>query len=340
MPLRPFAIVALVLCLLAGGRASADAPEPPLTPLCGAEADEDTFCVPAEDFARWVAADDLVLLHREPTAQGVGGSQKLVLRARTEDEDVVFQAKWKHVPPGLQRFNNVPRKELAAQAVARLVLPPGRHAVPPTELVCLPKGRGLHGRIRGLDCSLGVLSLWLHNVAQGDFWDAAAWAEDGDYRRAIADFNLATYLIDHRDSREANFLMSADPDRPRMLTVDNGLAFSGFRNTLAFFRFVRFPFEADYRDVQVPGFAVEHIDALQGITRADLDRLAVVRQYEVRDGDLVRVLPTAPLRPARGAAYRDGVIQLGLTTAEIDRLEKRIKTLIARLESGELETFQ
>ena len=333
-----YALLPLLLALVVTPSRADLAVTPPST-FCGVGATDDTFCVPELEFQQWITDDELEILDVERTAQGVSGAKKILMRAPWKDTHVLFHVKWKKLPLGRDRFNNSPRRELAAQAIAEMVLPPGRTVVPPTAVRCMPEGEHLGGDLPGLDCEAGLISLWLHNVTQGDYYDADRWARDPDFRDAMADFNLLTYLIDHRDSRDANFLKSTDPENPRILSIDNGLAFSGFRNTQGFFRFARMDFEADYRDYRVPGISQEHVDALRALTRDDLDSLAVVKQFEVLEGDLVPVPPTEPIRPARGHARKDDVLQFGLSTREIDSLEERIAALLLRVDAGTLETY-
>jgi hypothetical protein len=40
-----------------------------------------------------------------------------------------------------------------------------------------------------------------------------------------------------------------------------------------------------------------------------------------------------------GAKYKDGTVQFGLTTSEIDDLWQRIQTLIAEVDSGSIKVF-
>ena len=74
-------------------------------------------------------------------------------------------------------------------------------------------------------CVFGLLSGCLSNVEQPvRVFDRARLASDPVYRQRFAALNLLHYLIDHRDARSNNFLMSKNPDDPRIYSIDNGIA--------------------------------------------------------------------------------------------------------------------
>ena len=57
------------------------------------------------------------------------------------------------------------------------------------------------------------------------------------------------------------------------------------------------------------------------------------------DGELVRVEPSENLRERRGVRQEDGVIQIGLTDAEIDDVWDRIEAFLSRVNRGRFSTF-
>ena len=76
------------------------------------------------------------------------------------------------------------------------------------------------------------------------------------------------------------------------------------------------------------------------VTREDLDKsLRVVAQFEMKDGFLMLVEPTEKLDKKKGVCRSDKIVQFGLTDREIGGLERRLKKLLERVESGKIKTF-
>ncbi len=163
--------------------------------------------------------------------------------------------------------------------------------------------------------------------------DRARFARDPCYRTTIANLNLLTYLIDHRDDAKAsNFLVSRGPPPPRAFSVDNGEAFSGLRPLRGWL--VR-----SWSRLLVPALPAEAVERLRRMGRAQLARLAVVAQLELRDGRLRPVAPGPPFDAAHGVRRRGELIQLGLTAPEIDGIGKRAAALVAQVDSGRIGQF-
>jgi hypothetical protein len=280
------------------------------------------------------------ILNVRVTKSGFSRPKVVHLRFAGEgpDRQTVIRAKWKAAPPGGEGFNNRPPRELAAYQVQELFLEPSEYVVPPTVGRCIPveKHRGKIAdrapTFAGTRCVFGVMAYWLQNVTDEDARDMDRFRRDGAYRASLAHLNLLTHLIDHRDSRGANFLRSTDPRRPRVFAVDNGLAFGGFKNPLTIFM-------EDWSKIRVPALPRAQIEKLRGVRRDDLDRLAVVAQYENREGMLVTVPPTEPLAEDEGVRAAGSIVQLGLTRREIDGIEARLRRLLERVDSGEIELF-
>jgi hypothetical protein len=229
---------------------------------------------------------------------------------------------------------------MAAYEFQKLFLEPHEYVVPPTVLACVPVAQHIAEisdappTFPGTHCVFGVMAYWLENVTAEQARDLDRFERDAAYRASLADLNLVTHLIDQRDSREANFLRSTDPDRPRVFSVDNGLAFGGFKNPFAVMGFI-----PDWAQIQVSALPRGHVDRLRRITRADLDRLAVVAQFEIRDGLLVHVPAGEPGPPDEGVRVDGNTVQLGLTREEIDGVEERLRHLLERVDRGEIELF-
>jgi hypothetical protein len=210
--------------------------------------------------------------------------------------------------------------------------------VPPTVGSCIPLEE--HRRricdaaptFADTRCVFGVMAYWLQNVTDEGARDLDRFRRDEGYRASLARLNLLTYLIDHGDSRGANFLRSTDPGRPRVFSVDNGLAFGGFRNPFTIFM-------ADWSKIRVPALPRAQIERLRAVTRRDLDRLGVVAQYENRDGVLVAVPPTSALAEDDAVRLSGSIVQLGLTREEIGGIAARLRRLLERVDAGEIGLF-
>ena len=185
----------------------------------------------------------------------------------------------------------------------------------------------------GVPCVYGVLSYWLTNVSPEGVFDAARFDSDPKYRQSVANMNLLTYLVDHRDTRPSNFLISTDKAHPRTFAVDNGLAFSGFRNPLFMFT------KTNWARIIVPELPREQLERLRKLTRQDLDTLLTVAQYSVTPEGLVEVPPTAASSDSSGVRRDGDVIQLGLTRKEVDGVAARLKKLLERVDSGKIQVF-
>ena len=250
----------------------------------------------------------------------------------------MIKAKWKTSKKGGHGFNNEPRKELATYRFQSLFLEPEESVVPPTVGRCIPiatfreKVVPADETFAGVPCVYGVLSYWLTNVSPDGVWDEPRFNTDPAYRQSVANLNLLTYLIDHRDTRRSNFLVSTDPKRPRTFAVDNGLAFSGFRNPIAWFK-------KGWHDIIVPALPKKQIEKLRHLNRSDLDRLLTVAQYSVKADGLVEVPATQALAEDEGVRRRGDVIQFGLTRREVDSVESRLKALIEKVDRGKIKTF-
>ena len=255
------------------------------------------------------------------------------------EADVEFDAKWKEVPGRLDGFNNSPRKELATYAFQRVFLTPEDYVVPASTVRCVPleSYRERHPlaspTVKGTQCALGVLSVWMQDVTVPEvLYDEDRFLSDPQYAYFMSNLNLLTYLIDHRDGRGGNFLVSKDDGRRQVFAVDNGISFGP---GVIFNYFV-----PNWTDLRVAAVRKESIDRLREVRRADLDFLAVVAQLAIdEDGVLRSTPPGAPFDPDSGARERAGSLQFGLTTSEIDGVYARIQKLIQAVDAGHLPVF-
>jgi hypothetical protein len=276
-------------------------------------------------------------LEQRRTAAGATGAERVTawvpLLGRT------LNLKWKRAPSrDLDGIDNSPRKEIAAYQVQRWFLDPEDYVVPPTAGRCVPLAveRRIHPNAQpnlpGVRCVFGVYALWLSDVRTADrLYDPERFYREASYARRLADYNLFTYLIDDRDTREANVLISTDPAERRVYAIDNGVAFDPrFYNVFA----------DGWRRIRVPALPRETIARLRRVTRAQVDHLAVVAEFtRDRDGVLRAVRPGPPLDAERAVYFRNGVLQLGLDRREREGVWDRIQDLLRRVDAGALPVF-
>lgn len=267
---------------------------------------------------------------------GVTGAKKLTLYFPGTKREL--KVKWKPVPPRGDGWNNSPRRELAAYELQKWFLDPEDFVVPTTVARCIPLDvyapvdPAAQPNVGSFPCVLGVLSIWLSNVTVPDeLYDVERFADDPKYARHIASFNMLTYLVAHKDGRTGNFLTSSDETDRRVFAVDNGISFGGMVHNW----FVR-----NWHKIRVAGLRKEHVDRLRGLDRRALDQLSVVAQlHPDANGILRSVEPTASVHPTKGVYIADDVVQLGLTSGQLEDLHDRIVVLVADVDRGVVPTF-
>jgi hypothetical protein len=337
---RPVWILSVILSFAGCAAKMAQPAEMPLTPsakLCDdPKLAPKQFCLP-EQAGTMLSTGKFEILEVRKPSSGLGGAQVFFLKY--PGENLVIKAKWKTSKQGGHGFNNEPRKEIASYAIQSLFLKPDEFVVPPTIGRCIPmatfqeKVTPVEETFAGVPCVFGILSYWLTNVTADKVFDEARFNADPEYRKSVANLNLLTYLIDHRDTRPSNFLVSNDPKHPRTFAVDNGLAFSGFRNPLALFT------KTNWAHIIVPSLPKEKLERLRHLTRRDFDTLLTVAQYSVTADGLVEVPVTAALSETNGVRREGDVIQFGLTRSEVDSVESRVKDLLEKVDRGKIKVF-
>lgn len=280
--------------------------------------------------------DPLRVLSTEYAGRGITGARRVELvvgRARRR-----LAAKWKPAPRRLDLVNNSPRKEVAAYEVQKLFLAPRDFVVPTARLRCLRPAEYAGRRrirpvtVRGTDCEIGVLSLWLDGVTlPAPLLDRDRFKRDLRYAERVADFNLAMYLIEHADGRRGNFLVAERGLPPRIFSVDNGVAFGGF-----FYNW----FVPNWKKLRVPALRRESVERLRAVRRGDVGRLGVVAQLEVdARRHFVAVDPGPNLDPRLGVRFEGRTIQFGLAEDEIEALWQRIEHLLEDVDRGRVAVF-
>jgi hypothetical protein len=247
-----------------------------------------------------------------------------------------FRVKLRKAMPGADSFNNMPRYDLAAYELQKLLLDPADWVVPPTALRMIPAPdlkpyAVVEPTFAKSDDVLSVVQYWLKDIKViEDVYDPAHFASDPVYAKHIGQLNVFTYLIGHRDSNAGNFLISKETEGARVYSVDNGVAFLA-------------P-EADrgelWRDLRVDRLPAATVERLRQITKETLtSKLSVVAQWQLRDGHYVPVAPGPNIKAYRGVREKDGVVQMGLTTIEISSVWRHCRDLVEQLDEGKIKTF-
>jgi hypothetical protein len=291
--------------------------------------------LPPDELARLLQSASFELREMKRAEAGVMGVSKA--KAYFPSRHRELAVKWAPAPPKTaDAWNASPRKETAAFAVQRWFLDPDDWVVPPTAMRCVPLAAysrlapNMPATIEGTQCELGLLAVWLDHVKPAEvILDADRFQHDRTYATHVADFNLFTYLVEHRDGRGGNILVSEDGER--IYAVDNGIAFGNL---------VWNYFVTNWDVLRVPGLRRAAIDRLRRVTPRDIDALMVVAELRAdRAGVLQPVTPTAPIDPSQGVRVRDGRVQLGLTADEARAVGDRLKQLLARVDAGEIPLF-
>jgi hypothetical protein len=248
-----------------------------------------------------------------------------------------MEVKLAKAPPGGEAFNNQPRYEIAAYALQKLFLDEPDYVVPPTvarmvdlehyQRITTTAGEPTFSDARSV---LLVLQYWTLDVTSKGVFDKKRAEQDTAYARHLGDLNVLTFLIRQRDANAGNILISADSLHPRLFSVDNGVAFDSPASNRG----------TEWSTLRVKRVGQATAARLQRMRSEDLvEALAVIAQFERRDGQYVRVARTANLDPNRGVRRKGDVLQLGLTAAEIDGVRQRLEWLVGRLKSGRLTAF-
>lgn len=341
-----------LLAALVGCGGSAPEPAVALTPpttMCAGDAPASSCRNPAEVEELLARAPLEVLAADDPPA-GKQDAKVLTLRATTPRGPVVFRAKWRAASSAHQL--NSPRKEVAAHAVQKLILPPNEWVVPPAASRCLPV-EVVRARIDptekpsfdGARCVLGFLSYWLEDARGLDAaedqgvldeetpLDPETTRRSPTFRRSVADVNLMAHLISHGDSHPEQFVVTGTRRAPSVRLVDNTIAFTPYVNP-------SLGEEWDWSKLQVPAVRKATIDRLRALRPEDLERLLVIEQHARRDGMLVAEPPgAAPPESPGGIAWVGDRLQIGLTRDELALLRTMVGSVLERVDSGRLPTF-
>jgi hypothetical protein len=308
----------------------------------GAYAQDRNITLPVTELERMLQSDPMHIVKAEisrPKAKG-----DITLKA-----DVAFagrppmRVKVRKAEPGADTFNNVPRYDLAAYELQKLLMDEAGYVVPPTALRMVPLAElrevtstvdpapVFKSTFKGADEVLCVVQYWLQDVkVPVDVLDPSRLEADAVYARHIGELNAFTYLIEHGDSNLGNFIMSAAPEGARVFSVDNGIAFASEASDRG---------EA-WKSMRVKRLPAGTVDRLRELSDAELtSRLGVLAQWELRDGHYVAVPPTENLSANSGVRRKGATVQMGLTRNEIAGVWDRTRRLLKMIDAGDISTW-
>jgi hypothetical protein len=290
---------------------------------------------PIDELERLLAAEPLVITSAEisrPKAKG-----DITLKA-----DVSFggapplRVKLRKAEPGADEFNNVPRYDLAAYELQKLLIPPAEYVVPPTALrmVDLADFQKYQADVKrtfsGADQVLAVLQYWLSDIlVLADVYKAERFESDPVYARHIGQMNVLTYLIRHRDSNAGNFLIGKAERGARVFSIDHGVAFASIDSDRG---------EA-WKDMRVTRLPADTVAELRKITEPLLEqKLGVLAQWKLEGDKFVPAPLGPPISVHRGVRRQGKDLQMGLTRAEIQAIHRLLTKLLERIDAGEITT--
>jgi len=301
-----------------------------------AQAQDANITFPVADLERTLAYDPFTIVSAEISRPKARGDITLKAEVSFEGRPPI-RVKLRKAEPGADDFNNQPRYDIAAYRLQAMFLDPPDYVIPPTALRFVPVAefskysRDVDRTFIGVDEVLAVLQYWLQEVkVVEDVLSPTLYAADPVYARHVEQLNVLTWLIDHGDSNLGNFLISRTEQGPRVFAVDNGVAFASSGSD-------RGRLWDEMRVSKLPAATVER---LRRITAAGLEaELGVVAQWRQDGNRYVPVQPGPNLRPARGVRRVGDDLQLGLTTAEIEKVRRNLERLLAMIDDGSIKTY-
>jgi hypothetical protein len=303
-----------------------------------AAAQDRNITVPVADLERMLGSEPMHIVDAKISRPKLQGAVDITLKA-----DVSFSGqpplrlKVRKAERGAEVFNNVPRYDLAAYELQKLLMDAEEYVVPPTALRMIPIAElrpyasALRATFPGSDDVLCVVQYWLQDVAvPADVLFPARFESDALYARHIGQLNVFTYLINHRDSNLGNFMISAVPEGARVFSIDHGVAFASEPSDRGEL----------WKSMRVKRLPADTVARLRKLTEADLaSRLSVLAQWKLENGHYVAVSPGANLSPRFGVRRDEGVVQMGLSNSEIGAVWSRAQKLLRMIDDGDIATY-
>lgn len=253
-----------------------------------------------------------------------------------DQNDFFFRVKIKQADKGGHAYNNQPRYELAAYLLQKMFLDSSDYVVPPTAIRAFstdqfqnvnPDAEPTFNNTFLVFCTL---QYWLSNITSKHVVDKERLRSDSLYAYHWGNLNAFTYIINHNDGNRGNIMISNDPQNPRVFAVDNGISFEAPQSKQG----------AKWRKLMMNRIPRKTFERLKQITLQDLkNRLAVCAQFRLDERNGKPVKATASLDPYLGVRVEGDILQFGLTKNEIRHVHERIKYLIMRVETREIDLF-
>ena len=99
-------------------------------------------------------------------------------------------------------------------------------------------------------------------------------------------------------------------------------------------------FVPNWNKIRVPALRRVTIERLRGTSREQVQALGVVTELRAdEDGTLRPVAHSTNANPGKGSRVQPGWIQLGLTEAELRKLQERIDRLLADVDAERIRLF-
>ena len=282
---------------------------------------------------RAIGAEPLAITYAEISRPNAKGD--ITLRA-----DVSFggaeplRVKLRKAEPGANTFNNVPRYDLAAYELQKLFLDPAEYLVPPTNLRMVGLAEfakyspGVRRTFPDADQVLAVVQYWLSDIKSiPDVYDAKRFGTDPVYARHIGQLNVLTYIIRHRDSNQGNFLIGKAETGARVFSIDHGVAFESDDSDRGEL----------WKEMRVTRLPADTVERLRRITPELLtERLAVLAQWQLKDGSYVPVPKGPNMSENRGVRRSGNDLQMGLNKSEIRSINRIRENLLERIDEGKI----
>jgi hypothetical protein len=305
--------------------------------LCAAaQAQDVNIALPVPELEQMLTNDPFTIVSAEISRPKAKGDITLKAEASFAGRDPI-RVKLRKAEPGADGFNNVPRYDLAAYELQKLLMDAPEYVVPPTALRFVPLAdfkkytNDVSPTFKGSDEVLAVLQYWINEVKViADVFNEQRFESDPQYARYIGQLNVFTYLIEHSDSNAGNFLISRAEKGPRVFSIDNGVAFASPESDRGKL----------WKKMRVERIPADTATRLKNLTREQLEaKLGVVAQWELKDGRWTAVPLGANLSANRGVRKEEGLVQMGLTSGEIAAIWRQVQDLVKDLDKGKLQTF-
>jgi hypothetical protein len=145
----------------------------------------------------------------QKTEHGISGPKKVTIFFPALAREISF--KWKVSSDDFDNFNNSIAREIATYQIQKLFLDPEDYVVPATLAFCVEKeghariiDPDIEPQIKGSQCIFGNASVWMQDVHIPEvLYNESRFLSEPNYAYYLSNFNILTYLVEHRDARSA-----------------------------------------------------------------------------------------------------------------------------------------